>query len=371
MYSDSIKNIIDKFVFIKNIGKTDAYYRTIIAFECPNGFDESLIHINKNENNKFNWKEIGYVNLGTTRYYLISATYNHILEPNETSIPSLLQVFLDPKTTNEHMDLLGETFDIMVKTQSAQSVDDQTAEQVLNKVFGNTTSDNINKWFDLRPKYDVTNYTELTEAVNEINEDSIINVKDDIDSGNEGIWIENKNIEINGNDYTMQLSGKVGDTNYNYAPIIVGGKITFNDVNIDSKVGGMAILDGANVTFNGNSVNITNSTTNPRYIFYAVSEGTEVTINGGDFSFDTAKKRAFIYAGSGVKVYINGGNFGKASSRNDYNASTGEGINYSLGIIGPGTVIIKGGTFGFDPTTWVADGYQAVKSGSTWTVVPE
>ena len=146
LYSDSIKNVIDKFVFIKNIGKTDAYYRTIIAFECPNGFDKSLIHINKNENNKFNWKEIGYVNLGTTRYYLISATYNNVLEPNETSIPSLLQVFLDPKTTNEHMDLLGETFDILVKTQSTQSVDDQTAEQVLNKVFGEPNKDNFNKW---------------------------------------------------------------------------------------------------------------------------------------------------------------------------------------------------------------------------------
>lgn len=368
LYSDSIKNVIDKFVFIKNIGKTDAYYRTIIAFECPNGFDKSLIQINKNENNKFNWKEIGYVNLGTTRYYLISATYNHILEPNETSIPSLLQVFLDPKTTNEHMDLLGETFDILVKTQSAQSVDDQTAEQVLNKVFGNTTSDNINKWFDLRPKYDVTNYTELTKAIDEINEDSIINVKDEINDNKAGFYeISGKKFDINGNDYKVYMGGA---NSFGYSMNIVNNAyVVFNDVNIDG--GGFQIAYDSTVEFNGGSIKISNETTNPRYTVYAVSSGTEVTINGGDFSFDTTKKRAYIYAGSGTKVYINGGNFGKASSRNDYNASTGEGINYSLGIVGPGTVIIKGGTFGFNPTTWVADGYQAMKSGSTWTVVPE
>ena len=70
-------------------------------------------------------------------------------------------------------------------------------------------------------------------------------------------------------------------------------------------------------------------------------------------------KRAFIYADSGVTVIVNGGNFGPASSRTGYTA----------GILGEGTVIIKGGTFGFDPSTWVAEGYVAVKDGSVWNVV--
>ena len=53
-----------------------------------------------------------------------------------------------------------------------------------------------------------------------------------------------------------------------------------------------------------------------------------------------------------------GGTFGKASTRSGYTA----------GILGDGTVIIKGGTFGFDPTKWVADGYEAVKTGDVWVV---
>ena len=32
------------------------------------------------------------------------------------------------------------------------------------------------------------------------------------------------------------------------------------------------------------------------------------------------------------------------------------------------TLVIKGGTFGFNPTEWVAEGYVAVKNGNTWTV---
>ena len=88
--------------------------------------------------------------------------------------------------------------------------------------------------------------------------------------------------------------------------------------------------------------------------------GTEITLNGGNFSWSSTKnqKRAYIYADSGTTVIVNGGTFGKASTRSGYTA----------GILGSGTVIIKGGTFGFNPSAWVADGYEAVQNGSTWTV---
>ena len=85
-----------------------------------------------------------------------------------------------------------------------------------------------------------------------------------------------------------------------------------------------------------------------------------VTIEDGTFSFSKTlnQKRAYIYAGSGATVYVKGGTFGPASARSGYTA----------GILGDGDIIITGGTFGFDPSAWVADGYQAVKDGTTWTV---
>ena len=86
------------------------------------------------------------------------------------------------------------------------------------------------------------------------------------------------------------------------------------------------------------------------------------TINDGTFSFDISKstRRAYIYAGAGTTAYVNGGTFGKASTRSGYTA----------GIMGEGKVIITGGTFNFDPTEWVAEGYAATPSadGKTWTV---
>ena len=94
-----------------------------------------------------------------------------------------------------------------------------------------------------------------------------------------------------------------------------------------------------------------------------VGEGTEVTINDGTFTFSSTQnqKRAYIYAGAGAKVIVNGGTFGKASTRSGYTA----------GILGDGTVIITGGTFGFDPSNWVADGYEAVVDGENWKVQAE
>ena len=171
---------------------------------------------------------------------------------------------------------------------------------------------------------------------------------------NNGSGLEN-NGTANLNGVTMQ-AGNASD----YSNILgAGSETTYNDVNIDTNGGGIGAVNGAEATFNSGSIVITATTTDPRYNFYVVGEGTEVTLNGGTFDF-TAKslKRAYIYAGSGATVYVNGGTFGTASTRS----------NYKAGIMGDGTVIITGGTFGFDPTNWVAAGYEAVENNGVWTV---
>ncbi len=149
---------------------------------------------------------------------------------------------------------------------------------------------------------------------------------------------------------------------YSNRTIGAGANTEYNDVEINSKGGGIAAADGAQVTFNSGSVYVDTASTSGRYIFYAEGAGTVITINGGSFSWDKNdnQKRAYIYAGEGTTVYVTGGTFGKASTRSGYTA----------GILGPGNVVITGGTFGFDPSAWVAGGYEAVKSGSTWTVQP-
>ena len=143
--------------------------------------------------------------------------------------------------------------------------------------------------------------------------------------------------------------------------VVNSGEVTFDDVDIAANGGGIGVTGGT-VNFNGGSIALNGNTTNPRYNFYVVGDGTVVTINSGNFSIaKNTLKRAYIYAGSGATVYVNGGNFGKPSTRSGYTA----------GIMGDGTVIITGGTFGFDPSNWVAPGYKAEMSGSDWVVSAE
>ena len=145
-----------------------------------------------------------------------------------------------------------------------------------------------------------------------------------------------------------------------------GSSLTINNADIDSKGGGLAAVDGAQVTFNSGSLDVSTTNTSGRYNVYAVGAGTVVTINGGEFSFSKTlnQKRAYIYAGDNAKVYVTGGTFGPASTRSGYT----DGIKTDA----TGEVIITGGTFGFNPSTWVADGYQAIQNAdNTWSVVAE
>ena len=152
----------------------------------------------------------------------------------------------------------------------------------------------------------------------------------------------------------------VGGSVYDYGFIANGSNAVLNNVDINSKGGGVGVYGGAKVTFSGD-VHVDSPSTSGRYVFYTEDAGSELTIKGGNFSWNPSNnnRRAYINAEPGTTVYVEGGNFGKPSTRSEYSA----------GIKGGGTVIITGGTFGFDPTKWVAPGYTAIKEGAKWTVV--
>lgn len=164
------------------------------------------------------------------------------------------------------------------------------------------------------------------------------------------------NLTING-DGTLE-GGSANDYGF-----ISNGNAVLNNVNVNSKGGGVAVTNGGKLTFSGD-VYVDSSSTSGRYIFYTRVEGSELIIKGGNFSWDPYdnQKRAYIYAEAGTTVHVEGGNFGKPSTRTD---------DYKNGIMGAGTVIITGGTFGFNPSAWVATGYKAVKNGDKWYVVEE
>ncbi len=155
LWNDSkLANVMDKFVFVENTGKSDAYYRTLIALECPEGMTIGLaangaeIEANVNGNYRFDWDyEVGYITIDGTRYEVWSVTYTDILTPGEVSRPSLLQVILTHHATNEDMELLGNTYDILVLSQAVQAAGFDNAATALDTAFGDDNVENAAKWF--------------------------------------------------------------------------------------------------------------------------------------------------------------------------------------------------------------------------------
>lgn len=168
---------------------------------------------------------------------------------------------------------------------------------------------------------------------------------------------ESVEIDLNGFTYT---GGSTSD--YGVITVGEGSETIIKNGDIESLGGGIAAAGGAEVVYNAGKLNVKTTSTSGRYNFYAEGEGSVITINSGEFSFDPTlnQKRAYIYAGTGTTVYVNGGTFGEASTRSGYTA----------GIMGTGDIIITAGTFGFDPSNWVADGSQVVKVGDQWIVSP-
>lgn len=354
----SMENVQDKIVFVKNTGKSEAYVRTWFALEMGELDSQrmwDIIGINI-DNKNYTWSEEQfYVEIDGNKYLVMSATYNHVLAPNEYTHASLAQVYLRNDATNEDVEKLdgnnNDRYDILVFSQAVQTKGFENAETALNEAFGTE-----HPWVE--ETFTVTNWTEMTEAVSKR---AIVNLGANLPDEDKIVETSGKSLTINGNGNSI-VAGTIqpDNTKGHYGFIINGGIATINDLEIETIGGGIGASNGAKVVFNGNSLYVNSANTSGRYNFYAVGEGTEVTINSGTFTFSSTKnqKRAYIYAGAGAKVIVNGGTFGKASTRSGYTA----------GILGDGTIIITGGTFGFDPSNWVADGYEAVVDGENWIV---
>ena len=209
--------------------------------------------------------------------------------------------------------------------------------------------------FKVFPELDVRvdNVDDLNSAVN--NHNGTITVEAPIST--DYLQVDDANeVVLNFEDGATLNSGTKDD----YAVIARNkSEVTINNLDVKASAGGVAVTDGAKLIFNGKAVKVGQANTSARYNFYVVNNS-EVVINDGTFSFSTTNRRAYVYVAAGSKVVINGGTFGKASTRDGYTA----------GIKGDGEVVIYGGTFGFDPTAWVAEGYQAVYDSvaKTWTV---
>lgn len=152
LWDDNLTGAMDKFVFVKNTGTSNCYYRTILAFECPEGMDYSQgtdkeFMNNVNINSRFDWNQQNiYVTVAGTRYMVLVATYNQKLGAGEISRPSLLQVVMTHNADMKDMEKIGEKYDVLALSQAAQTDGFTDANHALNTAFGEITEANLIEW---------------------------------------------------------------------------------------------------------------------------------------------------------------------------------------------------------------------------------
>ena len=136
------------------------------------------------------------------------------------------------------------------------------------------------------------------------------------------------------------------------------GEVVINDIDLKAQRGGLNV-QGGKVTINSGKITTTSYSTKIGYLVYAASNSTaEVVINGGDFRYEPGYYRhGVLYAGQNATIVVNDGTFGKGGS----NTKT-KWITEADG----GDVIIYGGSFEFDPSEFVAEGYEAVQDTDGW-----
>lgn len=138
--------------------------------------------------------------------------------------------------------------------------------------------------------------------------------------------------------------------NYGLYIQAIDNDVTLNEMTVTAANGGIYAehsKDGHKVTLNEVTVTAAGGhATDWVNAALAAANGANMEVNGGTYKGTYA---VYVYS-SGGTITINDGTF-TGALRTD-----------------AGNIVIKGGAFTADPTAYVADGYEAVQSGETWTV---
>ena len=151
------------------------------------------------------------------------------------------------------------------------------------------------------------------------------------------------------------------------------GTLTVSDSSIYGVQGIIATNNTANTTVN--NVIAYRDGWSSGHVFYNSSTA-KVTINGGTYTNDgNGVDGTMIYGGETV---VNGGTFivkegayFALCSGSKLTVNGGDFSNIKSCIAWGGAMTISGGTFGFNPTTYVADGFRAVENNGVWYVISD
>ena len=183
-------NVIDKFISVQNVGKSDAYVRTIVAIESPEGFNDNLYGVLIYDEADTGYVDLGewvYVVVDGVRYVAIDMTYRSYVAAGTTSGPSFGQLYLNKAADNADVKLLGDECTILAVSQAVQADGFSTPETALDEAFGEVTAANVAEWLKYAGKTVVYDADDLKDAIE--NGDGEIVLGGDIDLNNGGLII--------------------------------------------------------------------------------------------------------------------------------------------------------------------------------------
>lgn len=401
---------LSKIVTVKNTGKSDAYFRTLIAFEDVPGSDTFKFNFPIDDLGPYQWTwgapEATIVVDGST-FVVYEALCKEPLPAGETSEASLTKVAMDFSATNEDMEALGGTYEILVLTQAVQTENLPNAREALDIAFGDVNAENAAKWFGgMLPVTYVDTAETLTDAI-ENGESNIVYTGSAPVVFAEPLAVTGDvSIDLNGAE--LQITGNTGIQIGDYE---TKGELTLTNAVIDSAdnmLGAFVVGEGGTLIL-GEGVKVTNCGSNLIRIYGDGSEPAKLMLNGVEISGNTVAdhliivgENAELVIGEGTvianntvtgsyylmnitgKVTMNGGEiknntFGARSmihlerdgqfEMNDGkitdNVGTKSGSKYLIDMIGSGShaFVMNGGTIDV-----AGDGLNDVASGSTVTL---
>lgn len=305
------ENAVDKFVVVENTGKSDAYVRTLIAFEIGDAtveeWDELIGY-----SNHFTWdkpEEIGVITVDDSKYMVVEFVYkgagetrhkDGVLPVGDKTYNSLGQIYMSSEATNEDVEKLdgnkNGTYDVLVLSQAVQTEGFKNAITALDTSFGDTTIKLATEWFtgvEATKPVIVTSAQELKDAML-IKGANIVLSEDIVVDASTPLQWGSYMFVANGREVTIDLNGH---------DIIV-------DESASTKINYMF------TTANGGTLNIVGdgvleSKNKATGICWAMNKNDQINIYGGQFKSNGenwSAAQALLYTNSGnIDVY--GGKF--------------------------------------------------------------
>ena len=270
------------------------------------------------------------------------------MKPGETTIPSLLQVYLSKDATNEDVEALdgngNGTYDILVKSEAVQAAGFEgnpdlrsgmsAAEYALNTAFYEVTEETVAEVYgDIAIPDDVGSYEELKALKGndgsyvlsgDINSDSIVFFGPGTDV----------KINLNGKTITAKKTDQFAFGSQQGSKLHLTGNGTVN-----MGKGFYANKENAEIVIDGGTYNMTATQTLDGMASTSVAQkNTKIVINGGNFTTNV-DNAALFFATSNAVIEVNGGFFENTVDKTPdlFNMGTNKGnVN---------RIIFKGGTF--------------------------